>query len=82
MGFKIEEILDLLNLKSSDLAKARDVLELAQAKIVELKHRCEELNAIRIILEDIANGCPGKGPTSEFPIFNYMSPRGQEIYNR
>lgn len=79
LGFKLEEILDLLNLQSSDIATARDVLELTQAKIAELKLKCEELNAVRIILEDLTNACPGEGPTSDCQILDYMYPKDQEI---
>lgn len=79
LGFKLDEILDLLNLHSSDKATAGDVLLLTQAKITELKLKSEELNVIKIILEDLVKACPGEGPTSDCPILDYMFPKDPEI---
>ncbi len=75
LGFSLDEIRDLLDLHISDNATAADVLQATEGKIVEFKHKIQELEGIRAVLEDLAAQCPGTGPLSDCPILDHLYPK-------
>ncbi|MCB2082033.1 MAG: heavy metal-responsive transcriptional regulator [Rickettsiales bacterium] len=82
LGFSLEEIRSLLELRVSDTATAGDVLQATEDKIVEFKHKVIELETIRKVLEDLAAQCPGTGPVSDCPILDHLYPPQENLRDR
>jgi len=78
LGFKLAEIKVLLNLKSSQTATCRDMLERTDQKLAEAKDNIRHLNKIHDALEKLSEACPGGDmPLSECPILDYLYPKTQ-----
>ncbi|MCF6216284.1 MAG: heavy metal-responsive transcriptional regulator [Emcibacter sp.] len=75
LGFTLAEIKILLNLKASQTATCRDMLERTEAKIVEAKENMRHLNNMHDVLEKLSEACPGGNmPLSECPILDHLYP--------
>ena len=69
LGFSLNEILELLNLKVAPTARQGDVLKLAEAKIADLEERIESLRAMKRALQKLTTACcGGEAALSECPI--------------
>ncbi len=74
LGFSLDEIRSLLELRASDTSTASDILHATENKIVESKQKIEELETIRKVLENLAAQCPGDAPVGECPILDHLYP--------
>ena len=75
LGFTLAEIKMLLNLKASQTATCRDMLELTEAKIAEAKENMRHLDHMHDALEKLSEACPGGDmPLSECPILDHLYP--------
>jgi MerR family transcriptional regulator, copper efflux regulator len=78
LGFSLQEIRELLELRSSPAASASEVQRLAEAKLAEVDRKLADLARIREALATVSCTCSGEGPISECPILDALeSPRGQ-----
>jgi MerR family transcriptional regulator, copper efflux regulator len=77
LGFTLAEIAQLLALKSSDTARAADVLRVTEKKIDEEEARISQLRAIKDALEGLAANCPVDAPVSDCPILAHISKAGR-----
>ena len=68
LGFTLEEIDSLLDLRGSTRARAEDVKNKALEKIAQIEKRIESLSAIRTELIALAETCTESQPASECPI--------------
>ncbi len=61
LGFKLEEIKDLLELSEMPEADCSDIRERAKDKIDEIELRIADLNKMKTSLEELVKFCPGEG---------------------
>jgi len=73
LGFTLENSRQLLNIRSSDDASAKAVLDIAYAKIKDTESRLRRLIDIRDALQMLADQCPVEVPASDCPILHYLS---------
>lgn len=74
LGFTLDEIRALLEMRVSDNATAADILKATKNKITEFKLKIKDLGLIRKALEKLADKCPGTGPVSDCPILDHLYP--------
>ncbi|MCC7419938.1 MAG: MerR family transcriptional regulator [Planctomycetaceae bacterium] len=72
LGFTLKEIATLLSLRHDASTTARDVKDEAERKIAEIDGKIRSLRRIRRALQQLAETCPGHGPTSECPILEAL----------
>lgn len=71
LGFTLEEIKGLLELRVDDEATCQDVKIQANEKIDEIEAKIQDLERIRDALSTLAAQCEGgRGPTSQCPILD------------
>ncbi|MEK6710162.1 MAG: heavy metal-responsive transcriptional regulator [Nitrospinota bacterium] len=68
LGFSLEEIRDLLNLRLEDRARCGDVLRRAERKVAEIEGKIRGLQRVRRELQALAEACRGDAPASACPI--------------
>ena len=73
LGFTLEEIKELLELRVDADATAADVRERADAKIANIKEKIRTLQAIQESLERLTAACCGAGPTVDCPILETLN---------
>lgn len=72
LGFSLEEIRELLELRLSPAAPAAEVRMKADAKLSEIEAKLSDLWRMRRALKDLARSCCGDGPTSDCPILDAL----------
>lgn len=75
LGFTLEEIGELLELRVSSTATCADVRERAQQKVADVERRIAALEAMRRTLTGIAVQCSGTGPVGDCPILDALEGR-------
>ena len=70
LGFSLEEIKELLSLRSTRGARSGEVRKRAQKKIDEVSDRIRSLERIRGALEHLVSRCSGEGPIEECTILH------------
>lgn len=73
LGFSLEEIRELLELRVSPEATSAEVRELAEAKLAQIEQKLADLVRIRDALVAVSCSCSGDGPVSECPILGAMT---------
>ncbi|MGI8744450.1 MAG: MerR family transcriptional regulator [Bryobacteraceae bacterium] len=68
LGFSLSEIRELLSIQIDANKECSDVRRLAKAKITDIDKKIETLEAMKRILHELTDMCPGRGPSSECPI--------------
>lgn len=73
LGFSLQEIRELLSLcRELTGQECARVKQLAAEKIFEIDKKLQSLAAIRSILKQLEEQCPGSGPLSECPILDSL----------
>jgi MerR family transcriptional regulator, copper efflux regulator len=72
LGFTLSEIRELLALKVAPGKSCADVRARAEAKIIDVRQRIDQLNRIRRALMKLTAACSGRGPTSQCPILESL----------
>ena len=72
LGFTLEEIRELLELRVNEQATQADVRERAEAKVSGIETKIAALQQMRDALLNLVNQCHGDGPTSECPILDAL----------
>lgn len=78
LGFSLEEIREMLELRASPTASAAEVRQLVQAKLAQVEHKLADLARIRDALAAVSCTCSGEGPISECPILDALQSSGGE----
>ena len=68
LGFSLDEIMELLSLRSSKAKDSHQVLDKVHEKLREVDHRLAELGKLREALVDLASTCDGSHPVCSCPI--------------
>lgn len=72
LGFTLEEIKDLLELRVDESASSGEVRRRAQTKVAQIDEKIRKLQQMRDALDHLIEQCRGEGPTSECPILEAM----------
>lgn len=72
LGFSLREIQELLSLRISRKANAKDVRKRAEAKIADIEAKIKTLDSMKRALRKLMTNCPGCGPLSECPILESL----------
>lgn len=73
LGFSLEEIAELLELRVEHGAACAAVEAKAKAKIAMVEKKIDELERMRMVLEELARSCELREPTSDCPILETLS---------
>lgn len=72
LGFTLNEIKELLDLKWDPTARCDDVKRQAEAKIDNIKQKVHTLNRMKRALVKLTEACHGNGKTSRCPILEAL----------
>jgi MerR family mercuric resistance operon transcriptional regulator len=72
LGFSLEELKELLELRVQPGASCAQVRQRAEAKVVNIDERIRVLRAMRKALKRLADSCTGRGPVSVCPILESL----------
>jgi Hg(II)-responsive transcriptional regulator len=72
LGFTLEEISDLLELRVDEVAACGTVEMRARAKLASVDEKLAELTRIRAALERLVGACHAREPTCECPILEEL----------
>ena len=75
LGFSLNEIRELLELRVNPRANCAQVKGRAEAKIADIARRLAELRRMKKALGRLASACSGRGPTGSCPILDAMEGR-------
>lgn len=72
LGFSLNEIDELLALRSSPRGSSAEVRRRAEAKIEDIEAKLRTLQSMKRTLQKLASSCAGCGPASECPILESL----------
>lgn len=72
LGFTLEEIGGLLNLRVDSAARCGDVQRRAQAKLTMVQAKLRDLESIAHVLKDLVRSCRAGQPTERCPILKTL----------
>ena len=72
MGFTLQEIAELLNLRVNSAARCGDVQRRAQAKLAQVEAKVHDLEALARALKDLIRDCRAGQPTNRCPILKSL----------
>ena len=73
LGFSLKEISELLSLDESADTTAKDVKQLTDKKLIDLKEKIRSLKRMQRALQQLADDCPGSGPKSSCSILGSLA---------
>ncbi|MBI1194844.1 MAG: MerR family DNA-binding protein [Gammaproteobacteria bacterium] len=77
LGFTLEEIKELLSLRTSSTAQCMDVRMRAKAKIVEIEEKIALLQRMRTTLGELVVACKSNKKTEPCPILGAIEKEGK-----
>ncbi len=77
LGFSLQEVGELLDLRADTGASAGDVRRRTEAKILEIDSRITDLKRMKLALARLSSCCGGKGSISECPILEALEMDGE-----
>lgn len=78
LGFSLEDIRELLELRATPEAPASRVQELAQSKLETIERKLTDLTRLRDALLAVSCACDGRGPVSECPILDALEAASEQ----
>jgi len=73
LGFKLDEIQQLLSLSMDESADCGDIRDKAKNKLAEIENKISDLNRMKTGLVELSSYCPGKGkPLEDCGILAYF----------
>ena len=72
LGFTLQEIKDLLDVRVDATATCAEVKDRAEAKIADIADKIKTLEQMKKALVKLTRTCRGVGPTSDCPILDAM----------
>ncbi len=82
LGFSLEEISDLLQLRVDPSTTSAQVREKAEAKLEEVVSKMRDLEKIRNALEKLTAACRGAEPSGDCPILEALESEAQDWLER
>lgn len=77
LGFTLQEIMDLLNLRVSSVARCGDVQQKAAAKLAAVEAKVLGLQALARALRSLIRTCRAGQPTNRCPILKSLEKKGR-----
>lgn len=74
LGFTLNEIRELLELRVDPGRSCPAVRAIAKTKISDIEARIQDLVRIKTALEQLARACRGRGPRSQCPLLDALEP--------
>jgi MerR family mercuric resistance operon transcriptional regulator len=78
LGFSLQEIADLLSLRTRPTASSAEMKARAQAKITDIEDKIRTLTYIKETLAKITMACDGCAPLSACPILDALDGRDEQ----
>lgn len=78
LGFALEEIGELLDLRVEDGSACEAVEARTRAKLADVRGRIEALRRMEAVLEDLATSCRSPTPTEECPLLGTLPEAGTD----
>ena len=75
LGFSLKEIKELLLLRRDPDTTCADIKARATAKMADIDDKISDLKRIKKALVKVSDACTGRGPTSDCPILDALTPR-------
>ena len=72
LGFSLNEIRELMSLRSDPGTTNREIKEMAASKLRDIEEKIAMLKGMRQSLKTLVEMCPGTGPTSNCPILGSL----------
>lgn len=72
LGFSLNEIRELLALRTSSRTTSAEIRKCAEAKIINIEGKIKSLDSMRKSLHKLAKSCAGCGPLSDCPILESL----------
>lgn len=79
LGFSLKEISGLLSLRVNPSCSCKEVKNLAEEKVRDIKVRIQGMKKIERALTKLITSCQGQGPTSDCPILEALDQKGQVL---
>ena len=79
LGFTLEEIGELLNMRVDDTVNRKDIRAKAERKVADIDDKIAVLQSMRTALSGLIIQCHGDGSTSDCPILDGMTTQAQAI---
>lgn len=73
LGFTLDEVRDLLELRVDDPASCAAVEAKTREKIEDVRRRIVELERLEAVLSRLADACAARVPTAECPVLEMLS---------
>lgn len=73
MGFSLEEVQELLELRVDDPAACPVVEAKTREKMTQVRQKVRELERLQAVLERLASSCRSHTPRSEYPILEMLA---------
>ncbi|MFB6352443.1 MAG: heavy metal-responsive transcriptional regulator, partial [Bradymonadaceae bacterium] len=73
LGFTLEEVGELLDLRATDEASCSEVRQVAERKAEDVRRRIARLEEILEGLESLTSLCPGDVPSDRCPFLNVLA---------
>src|SRR2546427_12754599 len=81
LGFTLEEIAGLLNLRVDAAARCGDVQRRAQAKLAKVEGKLKDLEAMARVLKNLIRSCKAGQPTERCPILKSLESNQRKTTN-
>lgn len=78
LGFTLEEIGELLDLRVEDPASCSVVAERTRSKLADVRRKIRELQRMETALKDLGSACLTRTPTAECPILESLAEKGND----
>ena len=72
LGFSLNEIRELLALRTSPRTSSAEIRKRAEAKITDIEGKIKTLDSMRNTLQKLARSCAGCGPLADCPILESL----------
>ena len=79
LGFTLQEIAELLNLRVNSAARCGDVQRRAQAKLAQVEAKVHDLEALARSLKDLIRDCRAGQPTDRCPILKCLEEKERRV---
>jgi MerR family mercuric resistance operon transcriptional regulator/MerR family gold-responsive transcriptional activator of gol and ges genes len=79
LGFTLQEIAELLNLRVNSTARCGDVQRRAQAKLAQVEAKVHDLEALARALKGLIRDCRAGQPTDRCPILKCLEEKERRV---
>ncbi len=78
LGFSLQEIGELLDLRITSGASCREIKVRAETKLADIHQKQRDLEKMETVLSQLAESCQGRGPLSECPILGALEEKEED----